>query len=249
MLGRDLSRALDPVLFARDVGLEPDGWQGEVLAGGHRRMLLNCARQTGKSTTTAALAAWTALYQPPALVLIVSPAERQSGETFRKAMAFYRALGAGAPELELESVLRAQWRNGSRLIALPGSGDTIRSYSAVDLLILDEASRIPDTLLAAVRPMLAVSRGRLVALSTPAGRRGFFFEAWEHGQDWHKVKFTAENCPRITAEFLEHERREIGELLYRQEYLCEFVDDGESVFMSKIIEAALSDDVAPLFAV
>ena len=61
--------------------------------------------------------------------------------------------------------------NGSRLVALPGREETIRSYSGVRLLILDEASRVPDDLYRAVRPMLAVSHGRLVALSTPFGQR------------------------------------------------------------------------------
>ena len=35
--------------------------------------------------------------------------------------------------------------------ALPGREGTIRSYSGVDLLILDEASRVPDDLYRSVR--------------------------------------------------------------------------------------------------
>jgi hypothetical protein len=44
------------------------------------------------------------------------------------------------------------------------------------MLVIDEASRVDDTLYLAVRPLLAVSGGRLVALSTPFGKRGWFHD-------------------------------------------------------------------------
>jgi hypothetical protein len=33
----------------RNLGLDPDPWQIEVLQGGHPRLLLNCCRQTKQS--------------------------------------------------------------------------------------------------------------------------------------------------------------------------------------------------------
>jgi hypothetical protein len=85
-------------------------------------------------------------------------------------------------------------------------------------LVIDEASRVSDGLYYAVRPMLAVSRGRLVALSTPFGRRGWFFEEWESGARWERHKITAEECPRITSEFLKEEEASLGPRWYKQEY-------------------------------
>ncbi len=52
-LADDLASALDPVVFARHAGIAPDPWQADVLRSGHRQLLLNCSRQSGKSTTTA----------------------------------------------------------------------------------------------------------------------------------------------------------------------------------------------------
>ena len=76
----DLTLALDPAeVFRRAVG-EPDSWQAKVLRSGAPRILLLCARQTGKSTPTAALALYEALYRAGALVLLVSPSLRQSQE-------------------------------------------------------------------------------------------------------------------------------------------------------------------------
>src|SRR5688500_54498 len=153
MMARDLSRALDPVLMARDCGLEPDPWQAGLLRAEPTRSLLLCARQTGKSTTTALIALHTAIYAPPALVVLVSPSQRQSGELFRTVIGFHSRL-SGAPELTSESALRAELSNGSRVLALPGTEKTVRGYAGADLVVIDEAARVEDELLAAVRPMM-----------------------------------------------------------------------------------------------
>src|SRR5436190_1727587 len=84
-----------------------------------------------------------------------------------------------APPAGRETQLRLELANGSRVVCLPGREGTIRSFGGVALLVLDEAARIPDALYRSVRPMLAVSGGRLVALSTPFGRRGWFWQEWE----------------------------------------------------------------------
>ncbi|HLJ97466.1 MAG TPA: terminase large subunit [Gemmataceae bacterium] len=214
----------DPTLMMRDLGLEPDRWQIQVLQANYRRALLNCCRQSGKSTTTAALALHHALYPPegkPTLTLLLSPSLRQSSELFRKVIDFYRRLKKPEASVE-ENRLSLELTNGSRIVSLPSSEETVRGYSGVSLLIIDEAARVPDELYKSVRPMLAVSKGRLVCLSTPYGKRGFFYEAW-HGEDkWERIQIAAVQCSRIAAEFLAEERRALGECWYRQEYGCEF---------------------------
>src|SRR5262249_4393282 len=89
-------------------------------------------------------------------------------------------------------------------------------------LVLDEAARIPDILYRSVRPMLAVSRGRLVALSTPFGQRGWFFDEWRGNGPLKKVRLTRRDCPRVTPDFIADEVRALGESWVRQEYECEF---------------------------
>ena len=103
MLSRDLARAFDPVLLARDCGIEPDDWQAALLRERPRRGLWLCARQTGKTTTALLTTLWTVLYEAPALCLIVSPSLRQSSEAFRSFMLLYHRLD-GAPELKAESL-------------------------------------------------------------------------------------------------------------------------------------------------
>ncbi len=222
-LTQTLALALDPSRILLAQGMTADAWQRDFLLSPDRRVLLNCCRQSGKSTTTAALALHTALFSPGALVLLLSPTLRQSHELFRKVLAAYNAVGRPVPAVnDAQTLSRLELANGARVIGLPGREGTIRGFSKAALLVLDEASRIPDDLYRTVRPMLAVSGGRLVALSTPFGRRGWFFDEWERGQGWKKVRITWQDCPRITPEFIALERLSLGEQWVGQEFECRF---------------------------
>jgi Terminase large subunit, T4likevirus-type, N-terminal len=202
--------------------------------------------QAGKSTVAAALALRVALLQPGSPILVLSPTNRQSGELFRKILSGYRALGRPLPATA-ETLHHLELANGSRILSLPGSEKTVRCFSGVSLLIIDEAARVDDALYYAVRPMLAVSKGRLIALSTPFGKRGWFHDAWHSQENWHRLRITAVECPRITPEFLAEERQALGERWFRQEFLCSFEEVIDAVFAYADIQAALSEDVQPLF--
>jgi hypothetical protein len=205
----------------RKLELEPDPWQMEVLDSPQRQLLLNCCRQAGKSTVVAALAMAEALWNEGTQVLLLSPAHRQSLLLLRKVLRFFDRLGSPIQLRRNREELRL--KNESSIVALPCREETIRGYSNVNLLIIDEASRVPDDLYRAVRPMLATSQGRLICLSTPYGKRGFFYDCWANGgADWHRVEVPATQIPRITPAFLEQEQRSLGQWWYRQEYCCSF---------------------------
>ena len=125
---------------------------------------------------------------------------------------------------------------------MPGSERTIRSKSAVTLLIIDEAARIEDSLISAVTPTLATTDGDLIALTTPFGKRGWFYEQWRSGEGYQRTKKTAYDCPRISSEFLEKERKRLGPLLFSHEYETEFIDPGANAFSSELIDRCLSRD-------
>jgi hypothetical protein len=246
MMALDIARGLDPARWFYDADLEPDDWQERAMRSRHKRQAWNVSRQVGK-TTTAGLKGLAKAQEPDSLTLVISPSQRQSAELLRKVVELRRRI-PGLPEPITETAHRIEWAHGGRILSLPSSETTIRGYSNVALLILDEASRIADEMIAAVRPMLAVSDGELVCLSTPAGRRGFFYENWAHGgETWERFKVTAYECDRISAGFLEAERAAMGESLFRQEYLCEFLDDDEAVFPTEIIDRAFTEEVKPLW--
>jgi hypothetical protein len=217
----ELRYALDRVAFSESLRVLPDAWQQDLLRSTSDRVLLNCSRQSGKSTMAAVMALHSALYNPGSLVLILAPAERQAKELFSKIAGLYRHLGH-IVSTDSSRKLGMVLENGSRMEALPGTEKTIRGFSGVDLLILDEASRVSDELYHAVRPMLAVSGGSLMMLSTPYGKRGVFFGEWFEGVGWERYEVPATEVPRISPEFLVEERHALPERVFRQEYMCSF---------------------------
>jgi hypothetical protein len=242
----DLRFALDRVAFAEKLGIVPDGWQEDFLRSSADRVLLNCSRQSGKSTMSAMIALHRALYHPGSLVLCLAPALRQSQELFGKVAGFYRDLGRPvAPQGERK--LSLELENGSRIITLPGSEKTIRGFSGATLLLVDEASRVDDGLYYAIRPMLAVSGGRLMMLSTPAGRRGVFHEEWTNGEGWERYEIPAEEVPRIPPGFLAEERTALPAFIYEQEYCCRFIETEDQLFGYDLVASSITDEVAPLF--
>jgi hypothetical protein len=244
---RRQAEAADPVLLARRAGIEPDAWQADILRTEAKQTIMLVTRQGGKSTVSSIKALHCAEYSAGALTLLLAPSYRQSKELFRKVKDAYASLVNPSP-LKSESSLEMEFENGSRIVALPGKEETIRGFSGVALLIVDEAARVPDALYQSVRPMLAVSGGEIVLLSTPFGKRGFFHHEWEEGgKAWHRTKITADDCPRISKEWLDAERQTIGDWWFRQEYLCEFVESIDSVFLYDDIQRALDADVQPLF--
>jgi len=244
----DVSHSLDPVSFARErLRFLPDPTQALVLASRSNHVILNCTRQWGKSTLTAAQADFTAWHEPESLILVMSPTARQSSELVRKAAAFLSRLGV-RPRGDGGNKISLLLPNGSRIVGLPGTEATDRGYSGVRLLLVDEAARVDDDLYLAMLPVLAVSGGDIWLMSTPFGRRGFFYQAWvERGPDWRRIKVPATECPRILPANLARDRVAMGDRWFRQEYMCEFAENQENFFSEQIIRKAINYDVKPLF--
>ena len=243
-----LRYAMDAAVFAREaLGFEADALQQKVLARGVRRGLLCCSRQWGKSTVTAVLAVHRALFRDESEIVVVSRSERQSAELVRKARRFAAGLGERVRG-DGQNRVSMVFGNGSRIVGLPSTEDTVRGFSAVSLLLIDEASRVPDKLYDAVTPMLAVSGGSLWLMSTPFGKRGFFYREWAHGgEEWVRVRGPATECSRIPAWFLEEERRKKGERVFQQEYMCEFVQDTDALFDEADLRGCVRGDLAAIF--
>jgi hypothetical protein len=187
-----------------------------------------------------------ALYRPGALVLMVAPAERQSRELLLRARELAAAL---PPTMQPAQISRTAliFANGSRILAVPGSAPTIRGFTP-DLILIDEAAHMDGgELLVALAPMLAVSGGRLVALSTPHGRRGWFFQAWQSAEPWQRIRIAASDCPRISEAFLAEQRRQMTRAAFASGYLNEFVDSVDSVYAEADIAAAFEPTLAPMF--
>lgn len=234
----------DPTLVMREAGYEPDAWQQEVLSCWGSNVHLNASRQSGKTFVTAGKAILTACLEAPALVLILSRSLRQAGELFRaKLMPLYERLGRPV-RVTRETALQVELANGSRIISLPGHEETIRGFSSVSMLILDEASRIPDVLFKSVKAMVAVSNGRVVALSTPWGRRGWFYELSKRSRDsWRRWIVPWSMCPRLTPRFIAEERRDCGDAWVAQEYENSYNTLVDAVFAEETLKRSVAEGI------
>lgn len=241
----DMAAALDPVVFGRKIGFDAETWQQALLRSRARRRIVACARQVGKTETTSILAVHTALYRPGSLVLLISPTQRQSDEMLRRCRAVYRragrpvkAVGDSASALELE--------NGSRIVSLPGTDNT-RSFAAVTLLVVDEASRVEDEIYASVLPMVA-SDGTMIVLSTPWGQRGWFYRLWTdttNAYERHKVS-VYESAQWSEARIAEV-RGSVGSYMFASDYEVVFGDTDQQVFSTQAVRAAFNNALTPLF--
>ena len=232
------ARPASTVEWARhNLAFTPDPQQSLVLDSAHRRVLVNCCRQWGKSTTAAVRALHHAVHNPGSETILVAPTQRQSAELLRKIKTFSHSLTNLKLQSDGANRHALQFSNHARILALPGKRDNIRGFSRVSLLIIDEAAWVPDTLYFAVRPFLAASpNASLLVMSTPNGDTGFFQQTWVGNGPWQRITVQATDCPRISPSFLEEERATMTDHYFRQEYMCEFLSHNRAVFNQATIE-------------
>lgn len=236
-----------PSLWAEDFfGLKLDPWQIEMLDSKKNRICLNIHRQGGKSFMSSLICLHRALFYPKSLSLIVAPALTQSQENFAKIRDLIDQLPE-RPVFDESTKLRLKLANGSRVVCLPGGtkGRTIRGFSKPDVIVEDESAQCSDELFIALTPMMAVNPScKFILASTPYGQRGHFYKTWtDGGPEWLKFRVVANECRRITKEFLEEERIRKGPYVFAQEYEGEFVASETQLISHESILKALNSDI------
>lgn len=231
-----------PLELAAELGINLDPWQREAVTTKVHDILLLVTRQGGKGEVATLLSLDMVLNDPGSTTVIVSRADRQAKRLLRRIKKRYRMLSDVASVIT-DSQYALELRNGSEILALPGSEETIRGIEAVDLLIIDEGALVPDDLFAAIFPMLATTDGRCVAMSSARGKRGWFWREWVSSDvEWHRAKITWDQIPhtRFKPEWIARTRRRIGEWMFRQEFGCEFLDTDDQFYPTELVDAAKS---------
>ena len=216
-----------------------DPWQVKVLA--HRGSLVcRVGRQSGKSEVISEKAKEFAKTNSGTVTLVIAASQRQSGLLFEK-IRFRCENDEVVKFAEKPTLTKIILSNGSRIYCVPAgrTGYSIRGYT-VDLLIADEAPYIPETVWAAVTPMLAVSAvergfGWTILIGTPFGKGGYYYECC-YDKDFLHIHFSSEDCKRIGKSFLAKEKKRMTKLMYKQEYLAEFTDDWHQFFPTALIK-------------
>jgi hypothetical protein len=236
---REIAYRVDPVLWVRDtLQMTPTPWQETFLrAPCGSSVIALTARQVGKTTTAAWAIAHTMIFRPGSLSVIACPAQRQSAEAVRRVRDSLIKAGA---KLVSDNVYGLELQNGSRVLALPGSDDSIRGLTVDGWIVADEAARLTQDLIAALRPMRARRpEARFAMLSTAWSRTDPFWTAWASDDaSWIRLKATAEIEGLFDPKFLETERQALGELEFKREYLGIPSGGGASLFTWDLYERA-----------
>ncbi|MGY3265157.1 terminase large subunit domain-containing protein [Lysobacter sp. HA35] len=245
-LRRALAWRLDPAQMMRDAGFEPDPHQIALLEHRDDDVLVLWPRQSGKSRTCATRVLHQACFDPGDVVILAGEKQKQAKEVWCKAFDMHRIL---AETGELPSVEKVddelRFSNGSRVLALPSTVESIRGYAA-KLVLIDEAAFTADGTLAKVMPMLAATGGRIICPSTPNGASGWFYEAWHGDNSWAKLTVSIDELPRLTKKEVARQRDILTPTEFRQEFLLEWLDGTQQFFPTETIEAAMCDDIVPL---
>ena len=272
---RQLLPAVDPAAYIESLGFTPFDWQIEAL-GQHDRLMLLCARQSGKSTVIGGKVAHKVRFRRKTEHLIVTPSKDQSKIVMQRFDEFCQSDDRLPSPDSADSVFEKSWRSTKNKVqALPGSERSVRGYADPATVIADEAAQIQDSTYIAFRPWLTGGKSELIAMTTPFGKRGWFYKAWENSSRWHKILVrvaweprngrlvpampedeykdywkergvSAYYSPRHTREWLEEELEEMGEWSFRQEYCCEFMDTNDAWFGHEEILDAFTSDEEPI---
>lgn len=234
----------DPHAFLAWLGVSLYDYQREALEliRGADRTALVWSRQSGKDHLTALYALWLALTRPSAVVVCVSPSQRQSDLWAERLSSFAlsrRELRESIVDLSASEISLA---NGSRVYSLPGGmsgGVTIRGFSRVSLLVFNEAAWVDESVYQAAGPFLAASQGgKVVLISTPFGQSGYLWRAW-NSDLFAKSHVPAERCPLISPEFLEKEKASMDSLSFESEYHAAFLSSQSSYFPANLVARAV----------
>jgi hypothetical protein len=226
---------------ARVLGMTPDPWQVTLLRTPPGSQLIALTgRQAGKTQAACWAAGHVAVFELGALSVVACPSQRQSAEAVRRVKA---ALVKAGVKLKGDNVFAVETVAGARILALPGDESTSRGLSVDGVIIADEAARLSPEMISALRPMRArfAETARFMMLSTAWSRSDPFWQVWESDDpSWVRIRSLADNNPRYSKAFLDGELANLGETIFRREYLGEPLGHGASPFDWGLYDQATS---------
>lgn len=232
-------RKMNPAEFAVQIlHITPFPYQTKLLLDESKRLVACMGRQSGKTSVIAMRAIHFAYTKDKVTVLITSPSMRQSMIMFDRISSFMHSTKMLRQEIVRATRTIIQLKNGSQIIALPCSENLLRGYTA-HMIICDETAFMPEeTITNVVFPMLSTTNGYAIFLSTPWGRDHFFYRAFKNPKySVHRVK--SNECPPISAEFLEEQRQNMTAEAYKMEFEAEFAEGSSCFFSQDLIRGCI----------
>lgn len=235
--------------FAGVIGWPLTTWQADALsvhAREQRETAVLGPRRSGKSRGAAILALWWCFRTPGASVLVISSTE----EAAKRLVRFAARIASGSSLLRAsmtgEQSQQLSFSNGSTLRSTAATDAAVRGWTA-SLVIADESALIGDDILqGAARPIIASeAEGRFLMISSALTAGGAFYDSIVRGETGspHTASFRwgLADCEWISPTEIEAARASMSDLLFRSQYLGEFVGASDSLISRERLEAVLVD--------
>lgn len=217
------------------------------------RFRWNCwSRQTGKSFTKSLRRVLRGLARGRNQIFL-SAGERQSRELMQKTRQHCQALQIASAcygnqffrdmsVKQLEIVLP----RGVRIIALPANPQTARGFTG-DVLLDEFAMHDHDReIWAAMFPTLLRGDGELDVASTPKGRDNVFYQLRDNDSFSTSIVTLPDAVSQGLHVDIDAVRDAMGdEELYRQEFLCEFLDEATAFLTYDQIDGCMDQSLTP----
>ena len=228
-------KVLDPEALKKQIDFKPHSGQLKVLANMKRFTILNCGRRWGKTMLVAYLSLKQLLLSRKN-VWIVAPSYDLSKKSFTYIsdwIAQYFPKGSFQVNF---STLTITGPFGSKLVCKSGENPQSLLGESLDLLIMDEASRLKKEVWESyLRPSLSDREGSMVAISTPVSRENAFYQLFLRGKDntnkdWISYQFSSMSNPYLSEADLAEAKATLPDQVWRREYEAVFLDSAYSVF-------------------
>ena len=235
MLTSELVYALKPEQWCKEIlHVELDAWQAEFMKA-KRNQHIRASRRIGKSFVCAAKALHKAVMRPGCQIILVAPTFSQAALLSEQIGRFLDGMQS-RPKMLNESQSVLKFENGSIIRTLQGSeADSLRGYGA-DLIIMDESAFVQDLTWQAISPMVAITNGQIIAVSTPNGPSGWYYDLYAStNPNWDFLTLPWTICPRISPEFIEREKLQMPYNRFSQEYLTLWGDMDSALWSAEDI--------------
>ncbi|MBM3755193.1 MAG: hypothetical protein FJW38_14575 [Acidobacteria bacterium] len=223
----------------------PSPKQKQVLDDPGHRLILNCARQWGKTTVIAVKALHEAIHNPKTIVMVLSRTRQQAALTIHKVREFAALLDIKRKRFQGREH-SVELPNGSAVFAIAHNAATAVG-NTVHIAIVDEAAVVHDDVFSAILPSLARTGGKLWLLSTPVGPTGMFYKIWhdESLAHWTRITATVDDIAYADKEVLALETRLFPNRA-EQDFYCKFVQPPGRLVDPALLDRLVNPNIEPI---
>lgn len=208
------------------------------------------SRQSGKSTVIASYIVWRLLYGKGAIIhgefmpekiAVLAPIKENLRNIYDKVRTLIDKNDLVRRFITKINTERIITITGNQVVFMSASpGAHIRGFTAT-CIIIDESQDVSDNKYSAdIMPFGATTDALVIEAGTPKTKNHFYNTI--NAKNVTVVRQLWFECPFLSESYVMDQKTKIPEGLWKQEYMCEFSEEGVLAFPSKLFEPELNKD-------